>query len=132
MFRSLFSRRKKLTGAPSSPRLKTYSAQSGYVYQYFFKGRREARSGGEPGVEFVFSVSPGGNKWTPVSVFIPDPAVEGWQAAHSRELGANERYAIAKIALFQAFDERLTPAQMHEEVRVRATDIEAIADNLDL
>ena len=27
--------------APAAPRQKTYSAQSGYVYQYFYKGYRD-------------------------------------------------------------------------------------------
>ncbi|MBZ5582289.1 MAG: hypothetical protein LAQ30_08815 [Acidobacteriia bacterium] len=121
-----------MSGAPAAPRIKTYSAQSGYVYQYFYQGLRPVRSGGGPGVEFVFAVSAGRNKWVAVSVFLPDPVVEAWQAAHAREMGSNERYAVAKLALFQAFDERLAPHQMREEIRVRAADIEAIAQNLDL
>jgi len=31
-----------LTGAPAVRRQKTYSAESGYVYQYFYEGQRPA------------------------------------------------------------------------------------------
>ena len=41
MFRSLFSRKDEpLAGAPPVRRLKTYSARSGYVYQYRYQGSR--------------------------------------------------------------------------------------------
>jgi len=51
---------------------------------------------------------------------------------NGRELSPTERYAIAKIALFQAFDERPLPAQMKDEVRVRQADVDAIVETLDL
>jgi hypothetical protein len=36
------------------------------------------------------------------------------------------------MALFQAFDERPTPAHMKDEVNVRHADLQAILDTLDL
>jgi len=39
---------------------------------------------------------------------------------------------VAKIALFQAFYERPTPAQMKDQVRVRNAGVEAIIETLDL
>ena len=58
MLRNFFTRKPvPLTGAPAVRRLKSYSAQSGYVYQYFYEGQRPFRSGGESGVEFVFTLS---------------------------------------------------------------------------
>jgi hypothetical protein len=51
MFRRFFAPKPvPLSGAPAIRRMKTYSAQSGYVYQYFYEVQR-------PGTEFVFSVS---------------------------------------------------------------------------
>ena len=55
-----------------------------------------------------------------------------WEQAHSRELNSTERYAIAKIALFQAFDERETPEHMKQEVRVRGADVDGIIETLGL
>jgi len=39
---------------------------------------------------------------------------------------------VAKIALFQAFDERPDPAQLRDEVRVRNADVEGIIETLGL
>ena len=50
-------------------------------------------------------------------------------AANSR---LTERYAVAKMALFQAFDERTEPALMKDPVHVRAADVEAIVETLGL
>ena len=112
--------------------MKTYSAQSGYVYQYFYEGHRDFRSGGESGVEFVFSQSADRKSWSPVSVLLPVAALAAWEQSHERELSSTERYAIAKMALFQAFDERPRPELMKQEVRVRAVDVEAIVETLGL
>lgn len=112
--------------------MKTYSAQSGYVYQYFYEGQRPYGSGDDHGTEYVFHISADRKNWTDTPVLVADAAVHTWQQAHGRELSSTERYAIAKLALFQAFDERPSPAAITAEIRVRAADIEAIAENLDL
>jgi hypothetical protein len=133
MFRKLFSKKEApLTGAPPVRRLKTYSAQSGYVYQYQYEGQRPFRSAGESGTEFVFSISADRKTWRPSRVLVGDSAVAAWEGAHARELSATERYAIGKMALFQAFDERETPALMKDDVRVRPADVEAIVETLGL
>ena len=84
------------------PRLKNYAAQSGYVYQYFYKGPRPAGRG----AQFLFRATADRTTWFPVSVFLSAAAVRFWEQAHGRALNSTERYAAAKMALFQAFDER--------------------------
>ena len=121
-----------LTGAPAAPREKTYSAQSGFVYRYTYSGQRAASRQGFAGTEYVFKTSPDAKTSFPVSVFVLAEAVESWEGGHARTLTATERYAVAKMALFQAFDERLDPGEMRQEVWVRATDIEAILETLDI
>lgn len=121
-----------LQGKPDIRRLKTYSAQSGYVYQYFYEGHREFQSGGDSGVEYVFSLSADRKNWNPVSVLVADAALVGWQQSHQRDLSATERYAIAKMSLFQACDERATPELLKREIRVRTADVEAIIETLGL
>jgi len=113
-------------------RLKTYSAQSGYVYQYFYEGHRPYGSGAASGVEFVFSIYADRKSWHPTSVLMPEEAITSWQNVHSRELSSTERYAIAKLALFQAFDDRAAPDRMHEEIRVRPADVDGIVETLGL
>lgn len=133
MFRSFFSKKSTaLSGTPAVRRLKTYSAQSGYAYQYFYEGHRPFHSTGESGTEFVFTISADRKVWHATSVLLSDGAIRAWQAAHQRELSSTERYAIAKMSLFQAFDERPSPAQMKDEVRVRNADVEAIIESLGL
>jgi len=121
-----------LTGAPAVRREKSYSALSGYVYQYFYNGHRRSKREHESGDEFVFIVRTAhGDSW-PVPVFVGDAAVGGWETDHDRLLSATERYAVAKMALFQAFDERSSPAVMGETVHVRAADLALILETLGL
>jgi hypothetical protein len=121
-----------LTGAPAVRRQKTHSAESGYVYQYFYEGRRTAARDGEPGAQFVFNVSADRKSSFPVSIFVADAAVGTWQREHGRELSITECYAVAKLALFQAFDHRPDPAAMTEEVGVAAADVESFLATLDI
>jgi hypothetical protein len=133
MLRNFFSRKPlPLTGAPAVRRLKSYSAQSGYVYQYFYEGQRPFRSSGESGIEFVFTVSADRKEFHPVGVLVSESALLAWEQAHDHALSSTERYAISKMALFQAFDERATPDLMKQEVRVRAADVSAINETLGL
>jgi hypothetical protein len=133
VFEKLFGKKELLlTGAPPVRRMKTYSAQSGYVYQYCYEGQRPFSKSGERGTEFVFSISSDRKTWGGCKVLLPDGATTSWEAAHERELSATEKYAIAKMALFQAFDERETPALMKADVLVRNADVEGIVETLDL
>ena len=127
MFRSLFSREGALTGAPAARRVKTYSAQSGYVYRYYYQGHRPFRRGGAAGTEFVFSVSADPRVWRPAGVRIAGSAVAAWQKSHQRELSPAEVYALAKMTLFQAFDEISDPAHMPGHVHASEAEIEVIA-----
>jgi hypothetical protein len=131
LFEKFFSRKQAaLTGAPPVRRLKTHSAQSGYVYQYYYEGQRPFHSG--HGTEFVFSVSSDRKSWHPTRVCVADAPLTAWESAHGRQLSDNERYAIAKMALFQAFDERATPALMKDDVIVLDADVETIVEMLGL
>jgi len=132
VFEKFFKKETPLTGAPAVRRLKTYSAQSGYVYQYCYEGQRRFQHSGESGTEFVFNISADRRTWRACKVLLPDSAVTSWEGAHERELSATERYAIAKMALFQAFDERATPALMKADIVVRSADVEAIVETLGL
>lgn len=113
-------------------RTKTYSSASGYVYQYVYEGHRPYAAGAERGVEYVFSVTPDRKSWHDAGVLLADETVGGWEADHQRSLNATERYAVAKLALFQAFDERTSPAQMKDPVRVRRADADGIIEMLGL
>ena len=121
-----------LTGAPVVRRLKTYSAASGFVYQYFYAGHRPGNTAGIPAIEFVFEVSADRKTSFPVSVLLKEESVAAWQREHSRDLNAAEQYAVAKLALFQAFDGRLNPAEARLPVHIRPADLDLIAETLGL
>lgn len=130
MFQWLRKKSPPLRGAPLVRRQKTYSAQSGYVYQYFYEGQRSITS--HSGTEFVFSVSADRKTSTQVSVFLSSDAMASWQQESGRTLSSTEQYAIAKMALFQAFDERETPEAMSVPVHLRPADVRAILASLNI
>ena len=67
-----------------------------------------------------------------MSVLVGEGEVRAWEQAQGRELASTERYAVSKMALFQAFDERATPLEMKQDVRVRGADMAAIIEILGL
>ena len=130
MFRWFSKKAAPLSGAPAVRRQKTYSAQSGYVYQYFYEGHRPMAA--PRGTEYVFNVSPDRKSSSQVSVFVTDEVMLSWQQESGRTLSATEQYAIAKMALFQAFDERETPEAMRMAVHVGPGDVRAILASLNI
>jgi hypothetical protein len=88
-------------------RLKTYAGTQGYVYQYYFVGKRVALADDpeSPALEFVFDVTSDRKMTYAVSVFVPDKSLAQWATSHGRSLTEAEQYAAAKLCLFRAFDE---------------------------
>ena len=119
-----------LTGAPGNRRQKTYSSQTGYIYEYYYEGYSSRDRDGDAGTEYIFNVSANRSTPIPVSVFLSSEAVRIWEDRRGRELNSTECYAVAKLALFQAFDERANPAQIRYEIRVRPADIDVILAKL--
>ena len=91
-----------MTEQPRTVRLKTYTAETGLVYQYYFVGKRRALQ--ETAAEFVFDVSSDRQVRFSVSVFIPESALATWRLGHNRNLADAEIYAAAKMRLLRAFD----------------------------
>jgi hypothetical protein len=88
-------------------RMKTYTGGQGYVYQYYFVGKRPAlaESLHAPATEYIFDVTSDRKTTFAVSVFLADEAVREWSSRHGRALNEAEQYAAVKMRLFQAFDE---------------------------
>jgi hypothetical protein len=86
-------------------RIKTHSAQTGYVYEYYFVGKRRALPEEMPGTEFIFDVSSDRKTKYAVSVFLTDDAASDWASSHGRSLTEPEQYAAAKLRLQRGFDE---------------------------
>ncbi|MGC4051201.1 MAG: hypothetical protein QM757_17715 [Paludibaculum sp.] len=115
-----------LRGVPAVRRQKNYLAMSGYAYEYFYEGMRDLAERRE----HIFTVSGDRKTWFEVQVRVPGAHVAAWEAAHGRALADNERYAIAKMALFEAFDTRETPVEMQAAVDVTAGQVEELLGRL--
>jgi len=88
-------------------RVKTYTAQTGYVYEFYFVGKRDAPADDAfaPSTEYVFDVSNDRKTIFAVSIFLPPHALERFAADRGRDLSDPEQYAAVKLRLQQAFDE---------------------------
>ncbi|MGH9503867.1 MAG: hypothetical protein ACRD20_13525 [Terriglobales bacterium] len=88
-------------------RMKTYTGGQGYVYQYYFVGKRVALADAAeaPAIEYIFDVTSDRKTTFAVSVFLPDESLRAWASGHGRALTDAEQYGAVKLRLFQAFDE---------------------------
>jgi hypothetical protein len=119
---ALRSKREPLTGAPAIRRHKTYSAESGYVYQYQYSGSRAIPDGRE----YVFMATAARCAEFPVTVVLHDAALEPWERRHRRALTAPERFAVAKLSMKRAFDERESPDLMRDTVEPASDAVDEI------
>lgn len=106
-------------------RLKTYNGQTGYVYQYYFVGKRPALVGDPhaPSTEYIFDVTSDRKTVFAVSVFLSPEALAGWAAARGRALSGPEQYAAVKLRLMQAFDEIPDMLGLGRELSLGADDL---------
>lgn len=104
---------------PQLRRMKTYTGQTGYVYRYYFVGKRAALADDPeaPSTEYIFDVSSDRKTTYAVSVFLPPQAVEAWAAARGRDLSEPEQFAGVKMRLLQAFNE--LPDMLNQGRRLR-------------
>ena len=88
-------------------RMKAYTGGQGYVYQYYFVGKRAALADAPeaPATEYIFDVTADRRTTFSVSVFLPDESLRGWASRHGRSLTEAEQYGAVKLSLFAAFDE---------------------------
>ncbi len=84
-------------------RLKTYSGAQGYVYQYYFVGKRAAAN--SDATEYIFDVTSDRKLTYAVSIFLPRLVVAAWSESHGRPPSDSEQYAAVKMRLFRGFDE---------------------------
>jgi len=87
--------------------MKTYSGAQGYVYEYYFVGKRPALANDPeaPATEFIFDVTSDRKLTYSVSIFLPQEPLTAWSQNHGRVLNDAEQYAAVKMRLFRAFDE---------------------------
>ncbi len=113
-------------------RIKSYSASTGYVYQYHFYEVQKTRRGLAAGTEYVYMVSVDRQETFPLRIFVRRSAVEKWGRQTGRALTGTEEYAVAKMRLFQAFDEVETLAATRPELVVDDANLATLLGQLDL
>jgi hypothetical protein len=113
-------------------RVKTYTAQTGYVYEYYFVGQRAALSGKVGVTEYIFDVISDRRARYSVSVLVEKLAGSSWASTHSRQLSAPELYAAAKLRLQQGFDEIGDMLAEGRSLVVDASNIEELLSPLGL
>jgi hypothetical protein len=115
-------------------RMKSYTGSSGYVYQYYFVGKRAALPSdpAAPAQEYIFDVSSDPKVVYSVSVLLGEPALTAWQQEHGQTLSDSEQYAAAKMRLFQAFDEVPDLFAEGRRLVVDSSNIVALLSPLDL
>jgi hypothetical protein len=117
-------------------RLKTYAGSQGYVYQYYFVGRRSAAAELDLGSardtdsdEYIFDVTSNRESTYAVSVFLPRQVVAAWGESHGRPLSYSEQYAAVKMRLFRAFDE-CPSGEMQTKAQKLAVDLQQLEESL--
>jgi hypothetical protein len=113
-------------------RVKSYSSETGYTYQYYFHEVQKARRGLSAGTEYVFMVSADRKTLFPLVIFVRRDAVRGWGRQVGRELTGTEEYAAAKMRLFQALDEIEDLAAARPELEVDSSNLDSLLRKLDI
>jgi hypothetical protein len=113
-------------------RLKTYTAQTGYVYQYYFVGKRPALDGDPeaPSTEYIFDVTADRKTTFAVSIFLQPQALTAWSANRGRQLSDPEQYAAAKLRLMQGFDEIVDMLHDGRRLRLDAESLPALLESI--
>lgn len=109
---------------PLSQREKSYSAASGIVYQYIFKGML--------GRKHVFSVSANRLAHFEVSVELMATALAPCAGRMGSDLKWNEEYALVKLSLFRAFDEAAGPESLLQPILPAGTELLEHMDSLNM
>src|SRR4029077_6023614 len=105
-------------------RMKTYTGGQGYVYQYYFVGKRAAVDPGTPATEYIFDVTSDRKVTYAVSVLLETSALKVWADAHGRAPTDAEEYGAAKMRLFRAFDEIEDMMAAGRQLRVGLAELE--------
>lgn len=113
-------------------RVKSYTSDTGYVYQYYFYEAQKTQRGLSAGREYVYMVSADRKTMFPIKVFVGHDAVRKWSQAAGRELTGTEEYAAAKMRLFQGFDEMEDFATSRPELVVDDSNLTGLLAKLDI
>jgi hypothetical protein len=113
-------------------RVKSYSASTGCVYQYYFYDVQKSGRGPKQGTEYTYMVSADRKTAFPLRILVRHDALEEWARQAGRPLSGTEEYAVAKLRLFQAFDEVEELAKTRPDLLVDQSNLESLLAALDI
>lgn len=115
-------------------RIKTYSAATGYVYQYQFQDVHPlpAKTPADAGNEYIYYVSADRKTMFPIRILVHRAALEAWSKQNDRTLTGTEEYALAKMRLFQALDDEEDFATKRPDLSVDQSNVADLISRLDL
>jgi len=113
-------------------RLKTYTAQTGYVYDYYFVGKRPALADDPlaPSTEYIFDISSDRKTTCAVSVFLSPQVLQTYADSHGRTLSDSEQYAAVKLRLMQALDEITDMINYGRRLTLEAESLPALLESV--
>jgi len=103
--------REKSAESATPRRLKTYQAETGYVYSYVFCEHHSAMGF----TEYRFLLDPERESERGIALLFSDDVRRDLEEDLGRELSHPECYAIVKVSLFRLFDEIPDPASIPSE-----------------
>jgi hypothetical protein len=113
-------------------RIKTYSAESGRVYQYQFHGIEQRERDGVVSAEYTYYATEDRTTMHAVRVIVMRDALKRWSEANGRALTGTEEYAVAKMRLFLAFDEDEDVLEGKRELVVDDANVGELLEKLNL
>ena len=121
-------------GVPPVRRLKTHTAASGYVYQYYFEGyvESEAEAASSTERKYEFLLHPERPDPKTVTIVFPATVRGELEKAYGRELSNSECYAVAKLSLFTLLDETESPSHVPDRHEISSYSAHEIWELLDL
>src|SRR5689334_13470748 len=84
--------------------MKSYTTHRGFLFDYSFTGLRLSPGEFSMGFEYVFDVTSSSGVTFSSSIILDNGLLNGWMDHHHRDLSISDRYAIAKMGLFQLLE----------------------------
>lgn len=98
-----------LRGVPPVRRLKTYRADTGFSWSYYYEGHR-LEVAPHPGQAYLFTLQPGTRTQRQVTIAIPERTLAEARERMGSAIASRESYALAKMYLFSMLDREEQPA----------------------
>ncbi len=102
------------------------------MYQYQFHGIEQREQNGKAAAEYTYYAMEDRTTMHAVRVVVMRDALKRWSDANCRALTGTEEYAVAKMRLFEGFDEDDEILQRKRELIVDEENVNELLEKLNL